>query len=150
MDGAPAGVEIEIATCRVMVVTTSIVADLVARVGGDGVGVEALMGSGVDPHLHTLPRATSRAWPRARGPRPLKATIWSESLPLVANRHGSLHDAADQVKRSVSPPEVRAAGRPSSSSPPTSPRPWVVLRVSSFSPARAARLGARQRRRRPG
>lgn len=43
----------EIATRVVTVVTTtSIVADLVARVGGDRVVVDALMGPGVDPHLY--------------------------------------------------------------------------------------------------
>lgn len=43
----------DIATRAVTVVaTTSIVADLVARVGGDRVSVEALMGPGVDPHLY--------------------------------------------------------------------------------------------------
>lgn len=35
-----------------VVATTTIVADLVRQVGGDEVAVEALMGSGVDPHLY--------------------------------------------------------------------------------------------------
>jgi manganese/zinc/iron transport system substrate-binding protein len=35
-----------------VVVTTTIVADLVRAIGGDGVALESLMGPGVDPHLY--------------------------------------------------------------------------------------------------
>ncbi|MCC5025150.1 MAG: zinc ABC transporter substrate-binding protein [Candidatus Synoicihabitans palmerolidicus] len=46
-----ASVSVAVAPLQV-VATTSMVADLVERVGGDRVNVQALMGAGVDPHLY--------------------------------------------------------------------------------------------------
>src|SRR5262245_64959636 len=43
-----------------VVCTTTIIADMVQRVGGDRVSVEVLMGPGVDPHRY-LPSAGDRA-----------------------------------------------------------------------------------------
>lgn len=70
-----------------IVATTGMIADAVARIGGDQVSVKGLMGSGVDPHAYRQTRTDIVAMARA------DLVFW-HGLYLEAQMEGFFHDLA--------------------------------------------------------